>query len=76
MKRKSLTRQVEETLKDKLRIGQSKHDAKVAGTAQEIISLVTVKKITRADICTSAGSMQTNICRKGLITVIVLILCT
>ena len=44
MKRKSLTRQVEETLKDKLRIGQSKHDAKVAGTAQEgIYSFKTLK---------------------------------
>ena len=35
MKRKSLIRQVEEALKDKLKIGQSKHDAKVEGKARE-----------------------------------------
>lgn len=44
MKRKSLTRQVEEALKEKMRIGQSKHLAKKAGTAQEgIYSFKTFK---------------------------------
>lgn len=44
LKRKSLTRQVEETLKDKLKAGQSKHDAKVAGTTKEgIYSYKTLK---------------------------------
>lgn len=41
MKRKSLTRQVEETLKEKLKIGQSKHKAKKEGKAQGIYSYKT-----------------------------------
>lgn len=43
MKRKSLTRQVEETLKEKLKIGQSKHKAKKEGKAQGIYAYKTLK---------------------------------
>lgn len=50
MKRPSLIKQVEETLKGKLRIGQSKYEAKRSGTAQEgIYSYKTLKTYIEQD---------------------------